>query len=56
MEVCVTAPKVKPAQWSSSRLHFQIGNGFLQVGFLQVGLTVSLLVYLFFTELRVLFT
>ncbi|CAD5327964.1 unnamed protein product [Arabidopsis thaliana] len=40
MEVCVTAPKVKPAQWSSSRLHFQIGNGFLQVG-----LTVNPMLY-----------
>ncbi|KAL1220638.1 Protein neprosin [Cardamine amara subsp. amara] len=32
MELCVTAPKVKPTQFSSSRLHIQMGNDFIQVG------------------------
>jgi len=51
MELCITAPKVKPTQFSASRLHIQMGRDFLQAG-----LTVSRLVYLFCIELRLLFT
>ncbi|KAL1220637.1 Protein neprosin [Cardamine amara subsp. amara] len=32
MELCVTAPKVEPTQFSSSRFHMQMGNDFVQVG------------------------
>ncbi|KAG7596514.1 Neprosin [Arabidopsis suecica] len=33
MELCLTAPKVRPNQFSASRLHIQIGSDFLQTGF-----------------------
>ncbi|KAG7542848.1 Neprosin activation peptide [Arabidopsis thaliana x Arabidopsis arenosa] len=33
MELCITAPKVKPTQFSASRLHIQIGKDFIQTGF-----------------------
>ncbi|XP_010496118.1 PREDICTED: uncharacterized protein LOC104773238 [Camelina sativa] len=33
MELCLTAPKVKPTQYSASRLHIQIGKDFIQTGF-----------------------
>ncbi|ESQ29830.1 hypothetical protein EUTSA_v10000002mg [Eutrema salsugineum] len=32
MELCVTAPKVKPTQFSASSLHFQIGDDYIQIG------------------------
>ncbi|KAL0874157.1 hypothetical protein Bca101_023862 [Brassica carinata] len=37
MELCVTAPKVKPAQFSSARLHIQIGDDFIQIGIIAGG-------------------
>ncbi|CAL9225427.1 unnamed protein product [Arabidopsis halleri] len=40
MELCITAPKVKPTQFSNSRLHIQMGRDFLQAG-----LTVNPLLY-----------
>ncbi|CAH2079098.1 unnamed protein product [Thlaspi arvense] len=33
MDLSITAPKVKPTQFSSSRLHIQIGDDFIQAGF-----------------------
>uniref|UniRef100_A0A0D3AGV0 Uncharacterized protein n=4 Tax=Brassica TaxID=3705 RepID=A0A0D3AGV0_BRAOL len=32
MELCITAPKVKPSQFSSARLHIQMGDDFIQMG------------------------
>ncbi|EOA18965.1 hypothetical protein CARUB_v10007600mg [Capsella rubella] len=32
MGLCITAPKVEPTQFSSSRLHMQIGSGYIQIG------------------------
>ncbi|CAA0395295.1 unnamed protein product [Arabidopsis thaliana] len=40
MELCITAPKVKPTQFSASRLHIQMGRDFLQAG-----LTVNPVLY-----------
>ncbi|KAF8080012.1 hypothetical protein N665_0982s0014 [Sinapis alba] len=40
MELCVTAPKVKPTQFSSARLHIQMGDDFIQMG-----ITVNPLLY-----------
>ncbi|CAH2079097.1 unnamed protein product [Thlaspi arvense] len=37
MDLCLTAPKVKPTQFSSSRLHIQIGDDFIQTGFTSGG-------------------
>ncbi|EFH44492.1 predicted protein [Arabidopsis lyrata subsp. lyrata] len=33
MELCITAPAVKPTQFSASRLHIQLGSDFIQTGF-----------------------
>ncbi|EOA34126.1 hypothetical protein CARUB_v10021627mg [Capsella rubella] len=32
MELCITAPKVRPGQYSAARLHIQMGRDFIQVG------------------------
>lgn len=40
MELCITAPKVKPSQFSSARLHIQMGDDFIQMG-----ITVSYLLF-----------
>ncbi|ESQ56055.1 hypothetical protein EUTSA_v10027417mg, partial [Eutrema salsugineum] len=32
MDLCITSPEVKPNQFSSARLHFQIGDDFIQIG------------------------
>ncbi|KAG2248025.1 hypothetical protein Bca52824_087653 [Brassica carinata] len=40
MELCITAPKVKPSQFSSARLHIQMGDDFIQMG-----ITVNPLLY-----------
>ncbi|CAH2079099.1 unnamed protein product [Thlaspi arvense] len=32
MELCITAPKVKPTQFSHSRLYIQMGDDFIQTG------------------------
>ncbi|CAH2079100.1 unnamed protein product, partial [Thlaspi arvense] len=32
MELCITAPKVQPTQFSHSRLHIQMGDDFIQMG------------------------
>ncbi|ESQ56057.1 hypothetical protein EUTSA_v10026983mg [Eutrema salsugineum] len=32
MELCVTAPTVNPNQFSASRLHFQMGDDYIQLG------------------------
>ncbi|CAN8291037.1 unnamed protein product [Cochlearia groenlandica] len=32
MDLCITSPKVKPGQYSASRLHIQIGDDFIQAG------------------------
>ncbi|KAG7547525.1 Neprosin activation peptide [Arabidopsis suecica] len=33
MDLCITAPAVKPTQFSASRLHIQLGSDFIQTGF-----------------------
>ncbi|EOA18790.1 hypothetical protein CARUB_v10007404mg [Capsella rubella] len=33
MELCIAAPKVAPTQFSTSRLHIQMGKEFIQTGF-----------------------
>lgn len=40
MELCITAPQVKPTQFSSARLHIQLGDDFIQIG-----ITVNPLLY-----------
>lgn len=40
MELCITAPQVKPTQFSSARLHIQLGDDFIQIG-----ITVSYLLF-----------
>ncbi|XP_010435010.1 PREDICTED: uncharacterized protein LOC104718888 [Camelina sativa] len=40
MELCITAPKVKPTQYSATRIHVQIGRDFIQAG-----LTVNPVLY-----------
>ncbi|EOA15536.1 hypothetical protein CARUB_v10004968mg [Capsella rubella] len=40
MELCITAPTVKPRQYSATRIHMQIGKEFIQVG-----LTVNPVLY-----------
>ncbi|CAA7045374.1 unnamed protein product [Microthlaspi erraticum] len=32
MDLCITAPGVKPKQFSHSRLHIQLGNDYVQIG------------------------
>ncbi|CAA7045373.1 unnamed protein product [Microthlaspi erraticum] len=32
MDLCITAPQVKPTQHSASRIHFQMGDDFIQAG------------------------